>query len=290
MSIKISPNAPVAQLDRVSVSEAEGHRFDSCQARHLFSILFLLFLSPSFAEPAHWQSPKYISDSFIEIALHNEYSTTISRLRKWQKPIYYSVEHRTGDKKLHQQIVDLHLSHLSIITGLTISPSTSTKRPNLKIIFSTELQLEQELKHDFLLENSHQVSQLTRNSICLAHFSTAADNSIESAIVIIPVDRARAHAKLLSCVVEELTQILGLPNDSDKVFPSIFNDKSHDDYLAGLDYLLLTLLYDKRLQAGLNQVQVKQKLQQIIQEPAFKQKIEQAEKTVNQQGLSQLLN
>ncbi len=26
--------APVAQLDRVSVSEAEGHRFDSCRARH----------------------------------------------------------------------------------------------------------------------------------------------------------------------------------------------------------------------------------------------------------------
>ena len=26
--------APVAQLDRVSVSEAEGRRFDSCQAHH----------------------------------------------------------------------------------------------------------------------------------------------------------------------------------------------------------------------------------------------------------------
>ena len=26
--------APVAQLDRVSASEAEGRRFDSCQAHH----------------------------------------------------------------------------------------------------------------------------------------------------------------------------------------------------------------------------------------------------------------
>ena len=31
--------APVAQLDRVSASEAEGHRFESCRARHLF-VLF----------------------------------------------------------------------------------------------------------------------------------------------------------------------------------------------------------------------------------------------------------
>jgi hypothetical protein len=27
--------APVAQLDRVSASDAEGHRFESCRARHL---------------------------------------------------------------------------------------------------------------------------------------------------------------------------------------------------------------------------------------------------------------
>ena len=32
---KIRPDAPVAQLDRVLVSEAKGHRFDSCRARHL---------------------------------------------------------------------------------------------------------------------------------------------------------------------------------------------------------------------------------------------------------------
>ena len=28
------PHAPVAQLDRVLVSEAKGHRFDSCRAHH----------------------------------------------------------------------------------------------------------------------------------------------------------------------------------------------------------------------------------------------------------------
>jgi hypothetical protein len=27
--------APVAQLDRVLVSEAKGHRFDSCRAHHI---------------------------------------------------------------------------------------------------------------------------------------------------------------------------------------------------------------------------------------------------------------
>ena len=31
--------APVAQLDRVLVSEAKGHRFDSCRARHTLKSL-----------------------------------------------------------------------------------------------------------------------------------------------------------------------------------------------------------------------------------------------------------
>ena len=31
------PHAPVAQLDRVLVSEAKGHRFESCRARHSFA-------------------------------------------------------------------------------------------------------------------------------------------------------------------------------------------------------------------------------------------------------------
>ena len=29
--------APVAQLDRASASEAEGHRFESCRAHHLLT-------------------------------------------------------------------------------------------------------------------------------------------------------------------------------------------------------------------------------------------------------------
>jgi hypothetical protein len=294
MTVTKSSNAPVAQLDRVPVSETGGHRFDSCQARHFFSFILLFFLNPSFADTeaklAHWQTPSYISDSFIEIALNNEYSSTISRLRKWQKPIYYSILHRTADEEFHQKIVELHLNHLSSITGVDIAAANSVNTANLTIIFSTEQQLEQELQHDFLLADQQQIGHLTRNSVCLAHFSIAADNSIDKAIVIIPVDRARAHAKLLSCVVEELTQIMGLPNDSDKVFPSIFNDKSHNDYLSGLDYLLLNLLYDERMSVGLNQVQIKQTLKRLIQEPSFKQQIEQAEQTVNQQGLFPLLN
>ena len=35
VTLAVRVHAPVAQLDRASVSEAEGHRFDSCRAHHL---------------------------------------------------------------------------------------------------------------------------------------------------------------------------------------------------------------------------------------------------------------
>jgi len=271
-------------------SRHQRYIFSYRLVRHLLFIAACSFSTPSFSEQTHWQRPNYIVDSFIEIALKNEYSKVVSPLRKWQQPIYYFIEHRTADEQLHTKITNLHLAHLSNITGLKIIPTDNADKANLTIIFSTEKQLTQELKSDFKLLDEQQILKFSRQSVCLANFATNTDNSIHKAIVIIPVDRARAHAKLLSCVVEELTQVLGLPNDSDNVFPSIFNDKSHNDYLSGLDYLLLSLLYHPQIKAGMIQKKVKPILRSIIESPKFKQQIEQANHLVNQQGIFLLLN
>jgi hypothetical protein len=107
-------------------------------------------------------------------------------------------------------------------------------------------------------------------------------------VVIIPVDRAREKGKLVSCVVEELTQVLGLPNDSEKVFPSIFNDLSTDVYLSGLDYLLLKMLYDPRVKAGMDEHTVRPVLKKIIDEYSRDNKLIGAEKEVMSRGLWRL--
>tara|TARA_R110001606_G_scaffold348746_1_gene498457 strand:- start:99271 stop:100080 length:810 start_codon:yes stop_codon:yes gene_type:complete len=254
-------------------------------------LIVLLFLNSSLsAEQQHWQSTDFIIDSFVDIALNNEYTTKTSKVRKWINPIYYQIDHRTGDKALHQQLTQTHLAHLASITGLTILP-TSIKHPaNLKIIFSSENNLRQELQHDFLINDKQQIESLARNGVCLANFSVNSSSNITKAIVIIPVDRARANAKLLSCIVEELTQVLGLPNDSDKVFPSIFNDKSKDDYLSGLDLILLKALYHPSITPGLDAKLVRRQLKYLLDTPEFQQLIIDAELNVRQQGLYKLLN
>lgn len=71
------PNAPVAQLDRVPVSETGGHRFDSCQARQFIHRLFLFFASFNFA--------KYI--------LANQNLTAASSMHKHLKMILFVACH-----------------------------------------------------------------------------------------------------------------------------------------------------------------------------------------------------
>ncbi|MDF1587646.1 MAG: DUF2927 domain-containing protein [Gammaproteobacteria bacterium] len=260
------------------------------QIQVCFLLITLLYSPITSSQLNHWQSTDYIITSFIDIALNNEYSHKNSSIRKWSKPIYYQIIHRTGDQALHEKLTKTHIEHLANITGLVILPASLEHHVNLKIIFSSEQYLQQELQNDFLLNNKQEIKQLAHHGVCLGNFTIDAKSNITKAIVIIPVDRARAHAKLLSCIVEELTQVLGLPNDSDKVFPSIFNDKSRDDYLSGLDFVLLKALYHSSLTPGMNIKQVKHQLESLLARPEFQRLIMDSEQIVNQQGLYPLLN
>lgn len=55
----------------------------------------------------------------------------------------------------------------------------------------------------------------------------------------------------LSCIHEELAQGLGLPNDSPRARPSIFNDDDEFALLTSHDEKLLKMLYDPRLTPGM---------------------------------------
>ncbi|MDD1643477.1 MAG: DUF2927 domain-containing protein, partial [Methylococcaceae bacterium] len=134
-----------------------------------------------------------------------------------------------------------------------------------------------------------EIDYMNRHSVCLGLFSTTPQGVIRQAVVIIPVDRARSKGLLVSCIVEELTQIMGLPNDSASVYPSIFNDQSIYILLTGLDYLLLKMLYDPRLVPGMNSQQALPVLRKIVDEFHQRHLIEAAEQMVSKGDLYSLL-
>jgi len=108
------------------------------------------------------------------------------------------------------------------------------------------------------------------------------------AVAMIPVDAARAGGQLASCVVEELTHAMGLSNDSLKDFPSIFSHASGHSFLSGLDYLMLKMLYDPRVKAGMKEKTVLPILHTIASEYERDRRFETAEKIATESGLSGL--
>lgn len=121
------------------------------------------------------------------------------------------------------------------------------KNPNFRILLTRK----EHYKSAIHLYTNTKIKNLDTQTNCLLHLKHNKQSELISVLVIIPVDHAMSYGLLPACVIEELTQAMGLPNDSDWVIPSIANDKSVLNLLTGLDYLLLKILYDNRLHAGM---------------------------------------
>lgn len=222
----------------------------------------LLVISQFALAEEHWQQPAYIAQSFAEIVMRNEFSAPVSPVRKWTKPIRVWVLHKVGDQALHQSLLEMHLKHLASLTQRSITIIDREAEADLKVVFSKQDDFKQDITQ-YLGANSASHIYAT---VCMANIQVNTKFEIVKAAVVIPVDQAIMHRKLVSCIVEELTQVMGLPNDSEKVYPSIFNDKTPDDLLTGLDGLLIKLLYHPSVKAGMTAPQALPVINRILQD------------------------
>ena len=172
-----------------------------------------------------WQDKEYIQSAFNEIALKNEYRLTEQRVLKWKEPIRYEfVYHQMKSNSLVERLFDAHLKHLQSITGHSIQPHKThlQGKANLSIHLTPDSGYGKVIKSI----SGNQVKNLARKSHCMADLKRNQKNAIVKAQVILPVDHLFSRGLLITCIVEETTQILGLPNDSSWVNPSIANDAS----------------------------------------------------------------
>jgi hypothetical protein len=252
------------------------------------------------AAQSPWLAPAFILQAFEEVALKNEYQSGERSVRKWISPVKIGFEHTVGsdkDKALHRQLVALHLAHLAKITGHSISLVDDTevddagvdedkvKEANVRLLFTRQRDWQQQVRK---LMGPEAAAHL-HGAVCIAHIEQNSQFEIVQAVVIIPVDQAQMHGQLVACIVEELTQILGLPNDSDKVFPSIFNDKTPQTLLSGLDGVLLKLLYSKEISPGMTKSQVRPIITQLLKQWQTDGSLSQADKIIRQGKLYPLL-
>ncbi|WP_429125122.1 DUF2927 domain-containing protein [Aeromonas allosaccharophila] len=244
--------------------------------------LLLLLAGHSAQADERWQSDSYLTESFMAIAMEREYGEAKqTRFARWQQPIRLLLVNESGDKPLQADVVKVQAAHLARITGHPISMVTA--KPNLTLIMTDYSKMKSWANRT--MGGDPSVGMALKEGLCLANFATNAKHEISRATIIIPVDYSRAKGRFLDCVVEEFTQVMGLPNDSDKVFPSIFNDNSIDSFLTGLDYVLLKLAYHPALKAGMNRDEIRAALPIALADLRAKGEIREASRRVQQQSL-----
>ena len=208
-----------------------------------------------------------LARNFVRIALFDEYVTdgdflrpqaTLSRLRRWEQPIRMRVAF--GDtvplaqRDTDRNTVSAYAARLARVTGLTITQTEQD--PNFHVYFLGEDDRQafgdtlREIVPGIATSSVNAVVNLPRNQHCLViAFSENRAPTYSTAIAVIRAE----HPPLLrtACIHEELAQGLGLANDSPQARPSIFNDDEEFGLLTTHDELLLQMLYDPRLEAGM---------------------------------------
>lgn len=232
-----------------------------------------------------WKDPEIVEQVFYLVALHNEYSQEQQKIRKWTQPIHIFLDHQVPDQELHTDLARMQIEHLSKLTNHPIDFVETPEQANVIWQYTRQSKWEESVR-SMMGEKS---VQHVKSALCMANFATNSRDELVRANIIIPVDQARDHGKLLACVVEEVTQIMGLPNDSDQAYPSIFNDHSPEDLLSPLDGLLLKLLYHPSVKAGMTREEVEPVIQELLMQFVFDGTFDQVIAEVNQGELHKMM-
>jgi hypothetical protein len=248
---------------------------------HILAALLLLIFAPAAVaqpvtvppvpppaenEPDPRMSDERVIADFVIVALGREYAADqarTGRLVRWTRPIRVAGMGPRPD--IWGRTLEWHMRRLARITRhpIELHPSGEV---DLLAIFVPRLTAEAVAAHADVYRRvfSDEIryeAQMARiaagslNAVCFTSVRVDRDFSISAAVAFIPLDRGAAVVR--QCIIEEMSQALGLPNDSDDVDPSIFNDHSPYIELTQKDILLLRMLYHPAMRLGMTAEQVR---------------------------------
>ena len=241
--------------------------------------LLLSNLSWASASPKlqHWQDKRYIENSFYDIVMRAEFEQVRPVIRKWSRPLRIWIHSSAGDAEEQRWLLAMHFHQIGQITKLPVEFVQKPEQANVRIYFADERHAARIAHHEM---SPVAVKQLN-NSVCIGHIRYNRWAQITRGTVIIPVERAQNQGKLMPCVVEEVTQLLGLINDSKRFYPTVFSDITDDELLTGLDYVLLRLLYSPEMRSGMTISQARPVIRRILEQWERTGVIRDAERAVS---------
>lgn len=178
---------------------------------------------------------------------------------KWQSPVRLAIRGKPGDR--HLEFLGVHAATLEKLTGLSIALARPGEEANVTVVFVPRAQMS---KVQIGGVEPKLIERLAAPGGCyFVSWQKPVGTLIGAAIV---VNTDRDMARINHCLLEELTQTLGFPNDTDLLRPSIFSDHDYLLELSRSDEIIVRALYDPRLKPGMPKAEALKIAPTIIRE------------------------
>jgi len=219
--------------------------------RRVFILIFCVAFGLSTPGSAQELRPQLddLVRHFGNVVFGDEYglNTGSKVIAKWQGPVGITVQ-----GQVTQQMADMvsqRLTGLVKLTGVKFKQvKPGTPGPGIDLIFLKRKDMGAIRGANI---DPSVIRRLTGDPTMVCFFLNwkKPDERIVKAIVVVNVERD--PAQINSCLLEELTQVMGLPNDVDAYWPTLFKPLDTAQEWSRWDKLYLKTLYDPRMKAGL---------------------------------------
>ncbi|MBF0626413.1 MAG: DUF2927 domain-containing protein [Magnetococcales bacterium] len=177
---------------------------------------------------------------------------------KWQGPLRVSIQGRATPDLARQ--ASRHLNTLRRLTGLTIQQERQDPlQANFYLLFVRAREM---AGLPIQGVDPALIQRLGAAEGC--YFLTARQPAQRIVKAYIVVNVERDPVAIDACLLEEMAQALGLPNDTDVLRPSIFSDQDRLIDPSPTDALIIQTLYDPTLPAGLERAAALPRVREII--------------------------
>jgi len=215
-----------------------------------------------------------LARNFLDIAMFSEYAgtstvtgsnPTAGTLRRWTVPVGVRVVFGSSvppaQRERDLKAIRHYASDLSRYTGHPVGLTAGPGNLNVLVLSEAEIRGIDRLISRLLPKADRGIAHAIRSArpsiLCMVVAKPHRERSrgYRNAVILV---RAEHPARLRSsCIQEEMAQAMGLPNDSDRAQPSIFNDNEEYGVLTLHDRALLGMLYDPRLKPGMTLPEVR---------------------------------
>ena len=201
------------------------------------------------------QPPLELDERFLLVGFRDDMGFS-RELYKWTAPLRVHTEGATKDQR---QFVAEHTALLGRITGLPARIDQDD--PNMVIVFGDE-----DVLQPYLDEWAAGGDRLNWpgffSADCFVGVSGPGDDPFAIALIL----QGQPDRKIRLCVVQEMTQALGLFGDTDGRSDTSFASWGGADHLTETDVALLEILYDPRLRSGMSETAGMRIVREIIAE------------------------